>query len=181
VEVLGSAGYLISQFFSPLTNLRNDRYGGSFENRMRFGIEVVGKVRHAVGASYPILFRLAGNDFMQGSNANREARMFASELEKAGVDCFNVTGGWHETRVPQLTMHVPRKAYTYLAQGVRSAVSVPVIASNRINDPRLAEGVIEEGQADLVTMARALLADLIPTRPCKAKHIPTALHAARDV
>ncbi len=159
VEILGSAGYLISQFFSPLTNLRNDRYGGSFENRMRFGIEVVEKVRHAVGASYPILFRLAGNDFMQGSNANREARIFASELEKAGVDCFNVTGGWHETRVPQLTMHVPRKAYTYLAQGVRSAVSVPVIASNRINDPRLAEEVIEEGQADLVTMARALLAD----------------------
>ena len=159
VEILGSAGYLISQFFSPLTNLRNDRYGGSFENRMRFGIEVVEKVRHAVGASYPILFRLAGNDFMQGSNANREARIFASELEKAGVDCFNVTGGWHETRVPQLTMHVPRKAYTYLAQGIRSAVSVPVIASNRINDPRLAEEVLEEGQADLVTMARALLAD----------------------
>jgi len=159
VEILGSAGYLISQFFSPLTNLREDRYGGTFENRMRFGIEVVEKVRNAVGDSYPILMRLAGNDFMQGSNTNKEAAIFASELEKAGVDCFNVTGGWHETRVPQLTMFVPRKAYTYLAQGIRSAVSVPVIASNRINDPALAEEVLKEGQADLVTMARSLLAD----------------------
>jgi len=166
VEILGSAGYLISQFFSPLTNLRQDQYGGSFENRMRFGIEVVEKVRNAVGASYPIFMRLAGNDFMQGSNTNKEAQIFASELEKAGVDCFNITGGWHETRVPQLTMHVPCKAYVYLAQGIRSAVSVPVIASNRINDPRLGEEVLREGQADLVTMARALLAD--PDLPNKA-------------
>jgi len=166
VEILGSAGYLISQFFSPLTNLRKDRYGGSFENRMRFGIEVVEKVRNAVGPRYPVLMRLAGNDFMQGSNTNKEARVFASGLEKAGVDCFNVTGGWHETRVPQLTMFVPRKAYTYLAQGIKSAVSVPVIASNRINDPGLAEEVLKEGQADLVTMARSLLAD--PELPNKA-------------
>jgi len=159
VEILGSAGYLISQFFSPLTNLRKDGYGGSFENRMRFGMEVVQKVRSAVGCSYPLLMRLAGNDFMEGSNTNKEARIFASELQRAGVDCFNVTGGWHETRVPQLNTFVPRKAYTYLAQGIRSAVSVPVIASNRINDPGLAEEVLREGQADLVTMARSLLAD----------------------
>jgi 2,4-dienoyl-CoA reductase (NADPH2) len=166
VEILGSAGYLISQFFSPLTNLRQDPYGGSFENRMRFGVEVVEKVRNAAGSSYPILMRLAGNDFMPGSNTNREARIFASELEKAGVDCFNVTGGWHETRVPQLTMHVPRKAYAYLAEGIRAAVSGPVIASNRINDPGPAEEVLQEGQADLVTMARSLLAD--PDLPHKA-------------
>lgn len=166
VEILGSAGYLISQFFSPLTNLRQDQYGGSFENRMRFGIEVVEKVRNAVGASYPIFMRLAGNDFMQGSNTNKEAQIFASELEKAGVDCFDVTGGWHETRIPQLTMHVPRKAYVYLAQGIRSAVSAPVIASNRINDPAFGEEILREGQADLVTMARALLAD--PELPNKA-------------
>jgi 2,4-dienoyl-CoA reductase (NADPH2) len=166
VEILGSAGYLISQFFSPLTNRREDRYGGSFENRMRFGIEVVRLVRNAVGTSYPVLMRLAGNDFMEGSNTNTEARIFASELQKAGVDCFNVTGGWHETRVPQLTMHVPRKAFTYLAQGIRNAVSVPVIASNRINNPGLAEEILKEGQADLVTMARALLAD--PALPNKA-------------
>ena len=103
---------------------------------------------------------------MEGSNTNTEARVFASALQKAGVDCFNVTGGWHETRVPQLTTFVPRKAYTYLARGIRTAVSVPVIASNRINDPGLAEEVLREGQAELVTMARALLAD--PDLPNKA-------------
>jgi len=166
VEILGSAGYLISQFLSPLTNLREDRYGGSLENRMRFGIEVVEKVREAVGPSYPLFMRLAGNDFMPGSHTNEEAQIFASQLEKAGVDCFNVTGGWHETRVPQLTTFVPRKAYAYLAQGIRGAVSVPVMASNRINDPGPAEEVLREGQADLVTMARALLAD--PELPNKA-------------
>ncbi|MBW2065599.1 MAG: FAD-dependent oxidoreductase [Deltaproteobacteria bacterium] len=167
VEILGSAGYLISQFLSPLTNLRQDRYGGSLENRMRFGVEVVEKVRNAVGPRYPILMRLAGNDFMEGGNTNREARIFASELEKAGVDLINVTGGWHETRIPQLTMFVPRKAFVYLAQGIKSAVSVPVIASNRINDPALAEEVIRNGEADMVAMARALLAD--PELPDKAK------------
>lgn len=166
VEILGSAGYLISQFLSPLTNRREDRYGGSFENRMRFGLEVVEKVRRVAGPHYPIIMRLAGNDFMDGGNTNREARIFAGELEKAGVDLFNVTGGWHETRVPQLTSFVPHKAFTYLARGIKSAVSVPVIASNRINDPALGEEVILHGHADLVTMARALLAD--PELPNKA-------------
>lgn len=167
VEVVGSAGYLISQFLSPLTNLREDRYGGSFDNRMRFGIEVVEKVRKAVGPDYPIIMRLAGNDFMEGGNTNREAKVFASELEKVGVDLFNVTGGWHETRIPQLTMFVPRKAFIYLAQGIKSVVSVPVLASNRINDPSIAEKILQRGEADMVTMARALLAD--PELPNKAK------------
>jgi 2,4-dienoyl-CoA reductase (NADPH2) len=167
VEVLGSAGYLICQFLSPITNLREDRYGGSLENRMRFGLEVVEKVRAAVGPDYAVLMRLAGNDFMPGSHTNREARVFAAEAEKAGIDLFNVTGGWHETRIPQLSMFVPRSAFVYLAQGVKSAVSVPVIASNRINDPQLAEDILREGQADLVTMARGLLAD--PDLPNKAR------------
>ncbi len=167
VEILGSAGYLISQFLSPITNKREDEYGGSLENRMRFGLEVVEKVRAAVGPEYPILMRLAGNDFMEGGNTNREARIFAAELEKRGVDLFNVTGGWHETRIPQLTMFVPRKGFVYLAQGIKSAVGVPVLASNRINDPELAEQIIREGQADLVTMARALIAD--PYLPKKAR------------
>ncbi len=167
VEILGSAGYLICQFLSPLTNKRDDEYGGPLENRMRFGLEVVQKVRSAVGPDYPILMRIAGNDFMEGSHTNREARIFASELEKVGVDLFNVTGGWHETRVPQLTMFVPRRAYVYLAQGIKSVVSVPVLASNRINDPAIGEEIIRNGEADLVTMARALLAD--PELPNKAK------------
>jgi 2,4-dienoyl-CoA reductase (NADPH2) len=159
VEILGSAGYLICQFLSPITNLRNDRYGGSLENRMRFGLEVVEKVRRAVGPDYPVIIRLAGNDFMEGSHTNREAAIFAPELEKTGIDLFDVTGGWHETRVPQLTMHVPPAAFAYLAQGIKSAVKAPVIASNRINDPRLGEEIIRCGEADMVTMARALIAD----------------------
>lgn len=166
VEVLGSAGYLISQFFSPLTNLREDAYGGSQENRMRFGIEVVEKVRAAVGPDYPILMRLAGNDFMEGGNTSEEAVLFARRLEAAGVDLFNVTGGWHETRVPQLTTYVPRRAYVYLASRIREAVGVPVLASNRINDPGVAEEILRTGQADMVTMARALIAD--PDLPRKA-------------
>lgn len=166
IEILGSAGYLISQFLSPLTNLREDEYGGSWENRMRFGLEVVQKVREAVGPDYPIIMRLTGNDFMKGGNNNKEAKVFAAELEKVGVDLFNVTGGWHETRIPQLTMFVPRKGFVYLAQGIKSAVSVPVIASNRINDPYLGEEIIRMGEADLVTMARGLLAD--PYLPDKA-------------
>ncbi len=167
VEILGSAGYLISQFLSPITNKRQDRYGGPLRNRMRFGLEVVDKVRRAVGKTYPILMRIAGNDFMEGGHTNREARIFAAELEKAGVDLFNVTGGWHETRIPQLTMFVPRAAFVYLARGIKSAVSAPVLASNRINDPETAETVIRNGEADLVTMARALLAD--PDLPNKAR------------
>ncbi len=166
VEILGSAGYLISQFLSPLTNLREDEYGGSLVNRMRFGREVVMKVRRAVGPDYPVLMRIAGNDFMEGSNTNREARLFAAEMEEAGVDLFNVTGGWHETRIPQISTFVPRKAYTYLAQGVKSAVSVPVLASNRVNDPHVAEEILRHGEADLVTMARGLIAD--PFLPKKA-------------
>lgn len=167
VEILGSAGYLISQFLSPLTNQRDDRYGGTFENRMRFGLEVVEAVRSAVGPEYPIIMRLAGNDFMPGGNTNREAQIFASELEKVGIDLFNITGGWHETRVPQLTSFVPRRAYTYLAKGIKDAVSVPVIASNRINDPAIAEELLRDGEAHMVTMARALLAD--PELPNKAR------------
>jgi 2,4-dienoyl-CoA reductase (NADPH2) len=166
VEILGSAGYLISQFLSPITNFRKDQYGGSFENRMRFGLETAEKVRSAVGHDYPVIIRLAGNDFMEGGNTNTEAKIFASALEKTGIDMFDITGGWHETRVPQLTMAVPHGAYLYLAQGIKSSVSAPVLSSNRINDPSTGEQIIRNGSADLVTMARALIAD--PDLPNKA-------------
>jgi len=167
VEVLGSAGYLISQFLSPVTNKREDRYGGLLENRMRFGVEVMEKVRNAVGPDYPIIVRLAGNDFMEGGCTNVEAGIFAEALEKAGVDLFNITGGWHETRVPQLTMNVPRGAYVYLAQGIKARVKKPVLASNRINDPEMAEEILRNGEADMVTIARGLLTD--PDLPRKAQ------------
>ena len=166
VEILASAGYLISQFLSPLTNQRTDRYGGDLQARMTFGLEVVEAVRGAVGPNYPIIVRVAGNDFMPGSHTNTESRAFCQALEKAGVNAINVTGGWHETSVPQLTMNVPVGAYTYLASGIKQVVSIPVIACNRINTPELAEEILEKGKADFIGMARSLLAD--PELPNKA-------------
>ena len=167
VEISGSAGYLICQFLSPLTNRRQDGYGGDWENRMRFALEVVGAMRKAVGPDYPVIFRVAGNDFMAGGNTNQEARLLAQALEGAGVDAINVTGGWHETRVPQLTMAVPRGAFSYLAQGVKQVVHIPVISSNRYSDPLLADKVLRQGSADLIALGRPLIAD--PEWPRKAR------------
>ena len=167
VEVIASAGYLISQFLSPVTNLRGDAYGGDLKRRMRFGIEVAEAIRGAVGEGYPVIFRIAGNDFIPGSHTNREAQSFALALEHAGVDAFNVTGGWHETRIPQIPMEVPRGAYVYLARGIKEAVKKPVIACNRITDPRAAQAIIREGLADMVGFARGLIAD--PELPNKAR------------
>ncbi len=167
VEILASAGYLISQFLSPLTNKRQDEYGGPLENRMRFGQEVARAVRAAVGREYPVICRIAGNDFVPGSHTNKEARVFAKALQEAGVDLLNVTGGWHETRVPQLLMCLPPATFKYLARGIKESVDIPVMACNRINDPRIAEALLREGSADFVGMARALLAD--PQILAKAK------------
>jgi len=159
VEVLACTGYLIPQFMSPTINLRDDEYGGPLENRMRFGLEVADAIREAVGPDFPISFRIDGHDYMEGGNTNREWSLFAAELEKHGASVINVTGGWHETRVPQLPMSVPRAGLAYLAAGVKSKVGVPVIASNRINDVFVADEILRMGLADLVTMARALIAD----------------------
>lgn len=166
VEVIASAGYLISEFFSPVTNRRTDEYGGSFANRCRFGEEVVQAVRRAVGDRFPVMVRLTGHEFIPGGNTNLEVRQFARRLQDAGADAFNVTGGWHESRVPQITMNVPNGAYVYLAQGIKQAVDVPVVACNRINDPWLAEEILMQGRADLIGMARGLMAD--PDLPRKA-------------
>jgi len=166
IEILASAGYLICQFLSPLTNQRTDEYGGTLDNRMRFGIEVYKKIREAVGADFPITIRLSGSDFVKGSNTINETVEFAKALDQLGIDGFNITGGWHETHVPQLTFSVPEGAFSYLAMKVKQAVKVPVIASNRINNPRLAERFINDGWADMVVMGRALIAD--PMFPQKA-------------
>lgn len=166
VEVIASAGYLISQFLSPLVNRRTDEYGGSYENRMRFALEVAQEIRQEVGPDFPIIFRVAGNEFMEGGLGNKEAQIFCQALEKVGVDMINVTGGWHETRIPQITMNLPRGGFVYLARGIKEAVSIPVMACNRINDPRLAEKILRSGQADLIGFARALIAD--PELPNKA-------------
>lgn len=166
VEVIASAGYLICQFLSPITNERSDQYGGSWENRCRFGVEVINRIRQKVSSDYTVMVRISGNDFMPGSSTNQEAALFAAELEKAGVDCFNVTGGWHESRVPQITGELPRGGFAYLARGVKEAVSVPVMASNRINDPLVAEEILRQHLADMINMGRPLIAD--PDLPNKA-------------
>lgn len=167
VEVIASAGYLICQFLSPITNKRTDQYGGSLENRMKFGLEVIRGVKDAVGKDFPVLVRVSGNEFMPGGSTNEEIRLFCVELERAGADAINVTGGWHEAAVPQITMDVPPGAYVYLAQGIKQAVGVPVIACNRINDPTIADKIILEGRADLVGIGRGLIAD--PEFPAKAQ------------
>ncbi|MGE5415842.1 MAG: FAD-dependent oxidoreductase [Acidobacteriota bacterium] len=166
-EIICSAGYLIGQFLSPLTNLRTDEFGGSLENRMRFGLEVVKEVRRQVGQDYPVGVRFPGNELMPGGTSHQELLTFAREIEKAGADVINVTGGWHESSVPQITMNVPNGAFVYMAQAIKQAVGIPVAASNRINDPLMAEKILLNGQADLITMARGLLAD--PELPRKAQ------------
>ncbi len=167
VELLACTGYLLSQFLSPITNKRTDRYGGSLENRMRLPLEVVAAIRKAIGKDIPLLVRVAGNDFMPGSHTNREARIFCRALEEAGVDAINVTGGWHETRVPQLTYEVPQAAFVYLARGIKESVRIPVLASNRLGWPPVAEKTLREGCADMICMGRPLIAD--PYLPVKAQ------------
>jgi 2,4-dienoyl-CoA reductase (NADPH2) len=159
VEVIASAGYLICQFLSPKTNKRQDEYGGSLENRMRFGLETIRLVRGEIGPDTALIVRVAGNDFVPDSHTNKEAKVFARAVQEAGADCVNVTGGWHESRVPQITMDLPQAGYVYLARGIKENVDVPVIGCNRINDPFIAEEVLKEGVADLVGVARGLIAD----------------------
>jgi 2,4-dienoyl-CoA reductase-like NADH-dependent reductase (Old Yellow Enzyme family) len=159
VEVLACTGYLICQFLSPITNIRSDEYGGSWDNRARFGLEIADGVRKAVGPDYPVMFRIAGHDYMEAGLTNKEWSRFAAELESHGADAINVTGGWHETRVPQLPMALPRAGLAYLAAGVKDKVRVPVVASNRINDVFVADEILRTGMADLTGMARALITD----------------------
>jgi 2,4-dienoyl-CoA reductase (NADPH2) len=167
VEILACTGYLVSQFLSPLTNQRSDEYGGDLPNRMRFGLEVIRSVRAAVGPDFPVGMRIAGSDFMDGGHTNLESALFAVEAEKAGVDMINVTGGWHETNVPQLTTNVPPGAFVYLARGVKEKVGVPVFASNRLGDPIVAERALRSGACDLVCWGRPLIAD--PELPNKVR------------
>lgn len=167
VEISASSGYLLCQFLSPLTNLRTDEFGGSFENRCRFPLMVIEAVRNAIGPDVPLILRLGADDFVPNSNTLEDAMEFAPLAEKAGVDMFNITGGWHETKVPQLTGDLPRGGLGYLGKGIKSVVSVPVMMCNRIQDPDTAEELLALERADLVGMGRPLVAD--PELPNKAK------------
>lgn len=158
VDVFCGVGHLLNQFLSPSTNNRSDEYGGSLRNRARIVTNIIAGTRSKL-AGIPILARMAGHDLVPNGNTHREAAEIARLLEAAGADGFNVTGGWHESRVPQITGEVPTGAYVWLARTVKDAVNVPVAAANRINDPLVAERILREDQADFISMGRPLLAD----------------------
>lgn len=159
VEISCSAGYLLSEFLSPLTNLRTDAFGGNEENRMRFPRMVIQKVREAVGAEYPVILRISGTDMMPGGYGIDVMQRFCSGLEPGWIDAISVTGGWHEAPVPQITIQLPEGGYAYLAGAIKRVVDVPVIACNRIHSLKSAQAIMEKGLADYVASARAYLAD----------------------
>ncbi|RKL67948.1 NADPH-dependent 2,4-dienoyl-CoA reductase [Salipaludibacillus neizhouensis] len=159
VEIMGSEGYLINQFLSPVTNKRTDNWGGSFENRLQFALKITEAVRRTVGPDYPVLFRMSGLDLIEGSTTEMETLHFAKRVEKAGADLLNIGIGWHESRVPTISMKVPRMKFVPVAEKIAQEVDIPVVASNRINDPQDANDILEKGTVQLVSMARPFLAD----------------------
>ena len=159
VEVMGSEGYLINQFLVTHTNRREDEWGGSYENRMRFAIEVVKRCRAAVGPDFIIIYRISMIDLIPNGSTWEEVVQLAKEIEKAGATILNTGIGWHEARVPTIATSVPRAAFTDVTKRMMGEVSIPVITSNRINHPQVAEDVLSEGCADMVSMARPFLAD----------------------
>jgi 2,4-dienoyl-CoA reductase (NADPH2) len=176
VEVLSGTGYLISEFLSPFTNKREDDYGGSFENRMRFGLEVMQAIRQEVGDDFPIIVRMNGNDFMPGGNGRKDLQEYARRLVEVGVDALNINVGWHEAKVPQIVTSVPRGVFGYLAKGIKELVDVPVISGHRINDPDTAREMIGDGLCDMVAMGRPLIADPFLPEKAKAGHERGIVH-----
>jgi 2,4-dienoyl-CoA reductase (NADPH2) len=159
VEIMGSEGYFINQFLAARTNRRTDRWGGSWPNRMRLPVEIVARTRAAVGRGFIIIYRLSMLDLVEGGGSWDEVIDLARAVERAGATIINTGIGWHEARIPTIATMVPRAAFSWVTRRLRGAVSVPLVTSNRINDPAVAEGVLAAGDADLVSMARPLLAD----------------------
>jgi 2,4-dienoyl-CoA reductase (NADPH2) len=159
VEVMGSEGYLLNQFLTARTNLRKDRWGGSIENRMRLPVEIVKRIRAAVGPEFIIMYRHSLLDLVEGGNTWEEVVIVAKALEAAGVTILNTGFGWHEARIPTIVTSVPRGAFASVAGRLRKEISIPVVASNRINMPDEAEAILREGAADMISMARPFLAD----------------------
>ncbi len=159
VEIMGSEGYFINQFLAPRTNHRTDDWGGSRENRARLALEIVRRTRAAVGPDFIIMFRLSCLDLVEDGSRFEDTAWLAGELAGAGVSVLNTGIGWHEARIPTIAGMVPRAAFAFATRQLRAVSRVPVIATNRINDPAVAERLLSEGAADLVSMARPLLAD----------------------
>lgn len=159
VEIMGSEGYLINQFLVSKTNKRNDDWGGDFQKRSRFAIEIVKEMREKLGPNFIIIFRLSLLDLVDQGCSWDEVVALAKELEKAGVNIINSGIGWHEARVPTIATSVPRGAFSFVTAKLKKEISIPVIATNRINTPELAEEILASGAADMVSMARPFLAD----------------------
>ncbi|WJG08576.1 NADPH-dependent 2,4-dienoyl-CoA reductase [Aliiglaciecola sp. LCG003] len=159
VEIMGSEGYLINQFFCQRTNQRDDEWGGSLENRARLAIEVVRQIRQKVGEQFIIIYRLSMLDLVEGGAPWDEVVYLAKEIEKAGATLINTGIGWHEARIPTISTSVPRAAFTWITKRMKSEVQIPLITTNRINTPEVAENVLAQGHADMVSMARPFLAD----------------------
>ncbi|WP_153020647.1 NADPH-dependent 2,4-dienoyl-CoA reductase [Pseudomonas sp. BMS12] len=159
VEIMGSEGYFINQFLVAHTNHRTDRWGGSYENRMRLPVEIVRRVREAVGPNFIIIYRLSMLDLVEGGSTWDEIVLLAKAIEKAGATLINTGIGWHEARIPTIATKVPRAAFTKVTAKLRGEVQIPLITTNRINTPEVAEQVLAEGDADMVSMARPFLAD----------------------
>ena len=159
VEIMGSEGYLINQFVAPQTNHRDDEWGGSFENRIRFPVEVVRRTRAAVGPDFIIVYRLSMLDLVEGGSTWDEVVALAQAVEAAGATIINTGIGWHEARIPTIATMVPRAAFAWVTRRMKGAVKIPLVTTNRINDPATAEAVLARGDADMVSMARPFLAD----------------------
>ena len=159
VEIMGSEGYLINQFIAPQTNHRTDEWGGSFENRIRFAVEIVRATREKVGGNFIIVFRLSMLDLVEGGSTWDEVVQLANAIEAAGATIINTGIGWHEARIPTIATMVPRAAFAWVTQRLRGEVKIPLVTTNRINTPEIAENVLASGCADMVSMARPFLAD----------------------
>lgn len=159
VEIMGSEGYLVNEFIAAATNRRTDRWGGAYENRVRFPLEIVRRTRAAVGEDFILIYRLSMLDLIPGGSTLDEVVHLAKEIEAAGATIINTGIGWHEARIPTIATSVPRGAYTWVTKRLMGAVSVPLVTSNRINTPEIAEELLADGRADLVSLARPFLAD----------------------
>ena len=178
VEIMGSEGYLINQFIAPQTNQRTDEWGGSFENRIRFAVETVRATRAKVGADFIIIFRLSMLDLVEGGSTWDEVVELARAIEAAGATIINTGIGWHEARIPTIATMVPRAAFAWVTRRLKGVVKIPLVTTNRINTPEVAEEVLASGCADMVSMARPFLADadfVVKAAAGKADEINTCI------
>jgi len=178
VEIMGSEGYLINQFIAPQTNQRTDEWGGSFENRIRFAVETVRATRAKVGADFIIIFRLSMLDLVEGGSTWDEVVELARAIEAAGATIINTGIGWHEARIPTIATMVPRAAFAWVTRRLKGVVKIPLVTTNRINTPEVAEEVLAAGCADMVSMARPFLADagfVVKAAAGKADEINTCI------